>query len=80
MPEPAEEVVAQTADIQTIHDALNTAYYKSISEDMVEAYRQLDNNGRTSPHTSQLETALGKAAAILELAKGNDEEQEDSTS
>jgi len=80
MPDPVEEVVAQTSDIKTIHEALNAAYYKSISEDMVEAYRQLDNTGRTSPQTAQLETALGKATAILELAKGNDNEEETSES
>lgn len=45
-------------DVGIILAALNTAFYKSVSEDMVESYRQMDNRGKSSPYTKQLEKAV----------------------
>lgn len=63
------------ADLEFIKDALNTAKFKSISEDMTESYRQMDVRGKSSPLTKHLEQAYERAFALLEKEK--EEEDED---
>lgn len=62
------------ADLEFIKDALNTAKFKSISEDMTESYRQMDVRGKSSPLTKHLEQAYERAYALL--AKKEEEEEE----
>lgn len=50
------EVPAQ--DLAYIKSAISSAYYKSLAEDMVKHYHQLDDRGQNSPLTKVLEQAL----------------------
>src|SRR5688572_26250702 len=68
-----EEVVAPKEYIIIIRDALNTAYYKSLSEDHIQAYRSLNTGPFKSRHTNQLAEALQKAEALVQLAESNAE-------
>ena len=68
-----DEIVAPITYVIEIRDALNTAYYKSLSEDHVQAYRALNTGPFKSRHTNQLEEALRKAEALAKLAEGNEE-------
>lgn len=72
------EVEVTRTDIEMIYDSLNAAYYKAMTEDLVDQYRDLSQQGsKVSAITKQLEQALGKAAAYIELLNDETEEAED---
>lgn len=68
--ETVDEVVVSVGDLQKMRDGLNLAYWKSVSEDMVQAYKTVDVDGRRSKSalTTQLEDALQVAEAATKLA------------
>ena len=70
--ELSEEVVAQSADIIEVRDALNLAYYQNLSLDMADSYRDVLAEGKQSDITLRLEDALRKTQALIELAKKNE--------
>jgi hypothetical protein len=65
------------SDLEFIKDALNTAKFKSMSEDMTESYRQMDVRGKTSPLTKHLEQAYERAYDLLEAERQREKEEED---
>ena len=64
----AEEVAVQTSDIEFIRDTLQNLYFMSVSLDLQDQYRRLDDRGSVSALTIQAEEALTKAKAAAELA------------
>jgi hypothetical protein len=73
------EVEVTTTDIQTFKTAINTAYYKSLTEDMQKAYSSLSQTPRNSPLTKFLEDALTKVDGYLEEANTTEETTEEET-
>lgn len=50
-------------DLRHVYESLNAAYYKALTEDLVETYRSLNERQRESPITKNLEESrarLGK--------------------
>jgi hypothetical protein len=77
--QPDDEVVVQVSDLKRMEEGLNAAYWWSISEDMVTAYRTLDVDGKRSKSaiTVQLEDALQACQATLKLAEKPDGDSEE---
>jgi hypothetical protein len=71
------EVSVTRTDVETILEALNAAYYKSLTEDLVDQYRSLDQRMKVSALTSQLEQALEKVTAYVQLLNDETEDNED---
>jgi hypothetical protein len=70
-----KEVSVLVSDMEKFQDALNVAYYLSVSEDLVASYRKLDQNPQYSALTKQLEGALSKTKAYLESVQEAKEEE-----
>ena len=66
----------ELADLELARDALNTAHYKSLSEDMNDSYRQMDTRGRTSPLTKHFEKACERINAYIQDAYAKAEQEE----
>jgi len=64
-------------DFEFFRDALNTAHFKSVSEDMTEAYRQMDVRSKTSPLTKHLQGAVDRANKYLDEVREQNKENED---
>jgi hypothetical protein len=77
--EVENEVVVSAPDVQKMRDALKTAYWKAVVEDMNQAYRALDTDGSRSRSalTGQLEDALQTAEAAMKLADDATPEPQD---
>jgi len=58
----------EQTELEFLRDALNTAHFKSVSEDMTDSYRQMDVRGKVSPLTKHLQGAVDRANKILEEA------------
>lgn len=64
-------------DLEFVLGALNTARYKSVSEDMAESYRQMDARGKPSPFTKHLEQAISRLeACMIEEEEGENDVSE----
>lgn len=70
------KITIELADLELARDALNTAHYKSLSEDMNDAYRQMDTRGKTSPLTKHFEKASEKINAYVRNAYDQMEKEE----
>ncbi len=64
----------EETELEFLRDALNTAHFKSVSEDMTESYRQMDVRGKVSPLTKHLQSAVDRANKIIEEAAEVEEE------
>jgi hypothetical protein len=64
----------EETELEFLRDALNTAHFKSVSEDMTESYRQMDVRGKVSPLTKHLQAAVDRANKVLEEAEAIEEE------
>lgn len=73
----SDEVPVLVDDLNTIRESLNAAYYKSMSEDLVDTYRTLNRRQSIAPLTKDLERTIQKVDAYLEEAKGDDEQGEE---
>lgn len=67
-----EEVAVQVSDIKFIRDTLQNLYGLVIALDLQDQYRRLDDRGATSAITVQVEEALTKANAAVELVEKED--------
>lgn len=70
-----DEVLVLTDDLEAILGTLNASYYKSVGEDLIDTYRQLNSRPQSSPLTKDLERTLDKVKAYIESAKKEDEDE-----
>lgn len=66
-PPAADEVSLLESDLQLIQQALNAAYYKGISEDLIKAYNSLTETPSYCPLTLSIGEVLEKVNTLLNV-------------
>lgn len=77
MDNAVDNIEINRVDLQSIRDALNVAYYFSVSDDLQIAYRALKANPKWSPLTNQLKRALDHCDSLLVIEEIEDVEIDD---
>jgi hypothetical protein len=76
--EDDQPILVDVSDLRRIQESLNAAYYKSLTEDLVDTYRTLNKRQQESPLTKDLEVSLARVTEILAPPEKTDSGEDES--
>lgn len=75
MTDPITEVPVLVSDLVALKDMISTAYYKSVAEDMIDAYKKLNQRVTHSAFTKALEAQMNKVDTYIEQAREEEDDE-----